>query len=485
MKYIHSLINGELIKTNESVTRENPASLEKIYEVSMCSEKEVDLACNCAQEAFKAWSKLPGSQRGEILFNISRKIKEESETLSRINTNETGKPLKESMLVELNGVIKTFEYYAGLASKINGTSQSINENLLSLTIKEPIGVVGQILPWNFPLLLAAWKIAPALASGCTIVLKPSELTPAGTLELAKICEDAGVPPGVINIVQGTGEAVGSSIVKHKIISKISFTGSTEVGKQIVKNSSENLTKLSLELGGKAPNIVFADSNIESCLEANLRGGFFNQGENCTAVTRLLVDEKIIDEFIESYVSKVSKIIQGMPNDITTEIGCLISKTHIDRVDSYVKQGIKEGGELLLGGEANSEFPGYFYKPTIIKIANTDNILFKDEVFGPVVSVMSFGSEEEAISLANQTSYGLAGGVWTQDISRAINVSKLIDAGYLWINTYGGIIPETPYGGFKQSGYGKELGTEGLNEYLKIKNISIFTGNKLPKWYGNN
>ena len=273
MKYIHSLINGELIKTNESITRENPASLEKIYEVSMCSEKEVDLACNCAQEAFKVWSKLPGSQRGEILFNISRKIKDESETLSRINTNETGKPLKESMLVELNGVIKTFEYYAGLASKINGTSQSINENLLSLTIKEPIGVVGQILPWNFPLLLASWKIAPALASGCTIVLKPSELTPAGTLELAKICEDAGVPPGVINIVQGTGEAVGSSIVKNEIISKISFTGSTEVGKQIVKNSSENLTKLSLELGGKAPNIIFADSNIESCLEANLRGGF--------------------------------------------------------------------------------------------------------------------------------------------------------------------------------------------------------------------
>ena len=485
MKYIHSLINGELIKTDKSITRENPASLEKIYEVSMCSEKEVDLACNSAQKAFKVWSKLPGSERGEILFNISRRIKDKSETLSKINTNETGKPLKESMLVELKGVVKTFEYYAGLASKINGTSQTINENLLSVTIKEAIGVVGQILPWNFPLLLAAWKIAPALASGCTIVLKPSELTPSGTLELAKICEDAGIPPGVINIVQGSGEVVGSSIVKHEIISKISFTGSTKVGKQIVKNSSENLTKLSLELGGKAPNIIFADSNIESCIEANLRGGFFNQGENCTAVTRLLIDEKIIDEFIEIYVSKVSKINQGMPNDITSEIGCLISEPHLKKVDSYVEQGVAEGGELLLGGETNSEFPGYFYKPTIIKINDTNNILFKDEVFGPVVSVMSFASEEEAVILANQTSYGLAGGIWTQDISRAIKVSRLVDAGYLWINTYGGIIPETPYGGFKQSGYGKELGIEGLNEYLKTKNVSIFTGDKLPKWYGNN
>ena len=254
MKYIHSLINGELIKTNESVTRENPASLEKIYEVSMCSEKEVDLACNCAQEAFKAWSKLPGSQRGEILFNISRKIKEESETLSRINTNETGKPLKESMLVELNGVIKTFEYYAGLASKINGTSQSINENLLSLTIKEPIGVVGQILPWNFPLLLASWKIAPALAAGCTMVIKPSELTPLGTLEIAKLCEEAGVPNGVINICPGIGEVAGAAIVQNPYINKISFTGSTKVGKQILKDSSDNLKKVSLELGDKAPNI---------------------------------------------------------------------------------------------------------------------------------------------------------------------------------------------------------------------------------------
>ena len=485
MKYIHSLINGELIKTKDSVIRENPASLEKIYEVSMCSKQEVELACESAQEAFKVWSRMPGSQRGEILFNISRKIKEQSEILSKINTLETGKPIKESMLVEINGVIKTFEYYAGLASKISGTSQTINENLLSLTMKEPVGVVGQILPWNFPLLLAAWKIAPALASGCTIVLKPSELTPSGTLELAKICEDVGVPPGVLNIVQGTGEIVGASIVKNEIISKISFTGSTKVGKEIVKNSSENLTKISLELGGKAPNIIFSDSNIDSCLEANLRGGFFNQGENCTAVTRLLVDEKIIDEFVESYVGKASIINQGMPDNINTEIGCLISQPHLKKVDAYVKQGITEGGELLLGGEVNTEFPGYFYKPTIIKIKDTKNVLFQDEVFGPVVTIMSFTSEEEAINLANETSYGLAGGIWTQNISKAIKVSKSIDAGYLWINTYGGIIPETPYGGFKQSGYGKELGVEGLNEYLKIKNVSIFTGDKLPKWYGNN
>lgn len=485
MKYVHSLINGELVKTKDSQIRENPATRKPIEDVSLCTKEEVDKACSYALKSFADWSKTPGSIRSGILYKISDMIKQKSEYLANINSSETGKPIRESLIVEINGTARTFEYYAGLASRIQGNAQSLNENLLSMTIKEPIGVVGQILPWNFPLLLASWKMAPALAAGCAMVIKPSELTPLGTLELARICEESGVPPGVINVCQGVGEICGDAIVKNSNISKISFTGSTLVGKQIVKNSAENLSRVSLELGGKAPNIVFEDANIDSCLEANLRGGFFNQGENCTAVTRLIVHESIIDEFTEKYLKKISKIKQGMPDDMKTEIGALISKNHFDKVQNYVEEGIKDGGELLCGGKSCPDLDGYFFEPTVIRIRNTENILFRDEVFGPVVSLIPFKEQEEAIFLANKTDYGLAGGIWTNNINRALKVAKNIDAGYLWVNTYGGIIPETPYGGFKQSGTGKELGEEGLEEYLRTKNISIFTGDSIPKWYGDN
>jgi acyl-CoA reductase-like NAD-dependent aldehyde dehydrogenase len=305
------------------------------------------------------------------------------------------------------------------------------------------------------------------------------------LEIAKLCEEAGVPKGVINVCPGVGEVAGAAIVQNPLINKISFTGSTKVGKQILKDSSDNLKKVSLELGGKAPNILFEDCDIDSCLEANLRGGFFNQGENCTAVTRLLVHSNIIDEFTEKYLVKIKKINQGDPLNLKTEIGALISKDHIKKVGKYVEDGISEGAELLIGGEKLDNLAGYFYPPTVLRLQSDENILFKEEVFGPVVTILSFDSEIEAIKLANKTHYGLAGGIWTKDISKAIRVAKSIEAGYLWINTYGGIIPETPYGGFKQSGYGKELGLEGLSEYLQIKNISIFTGEQIPKWYGDN
>ena len=485
MRYVHSLINGTLKKTIDSQVRENPATLEPLQEVALCSKVDVDKAAVAAKNAFQVWSKTPPLIRSNIMSRIVELIKNNLDKLAIINSEETGKPIRESSIVELGGVIRTFEYYAGAATKILGNTQMINENLLSMTLKEPVGVVGQILPWNFPLLLASWKIAPALAAGCSMVIKPSELTPLGTLEIAKLCEEAGVPKGVINVCPGLGEVAGAAIVENPFINKISFTGSTKVGKQIIKNSSDNLKKVSLELGGKAPNILFEDCDIDSCIEANLRGGFFNQGENCTAVTRLLVHSNIIDEFTEKYLARIKEINQGDPLDLKTEIGSLISKEHIEKVEKYVKDGISEGAELLIGGEKHNNLPGYFYPPTVLRLQSDENILFKEEVFGPVVAILSFDNEEEAIELANKTHYGLAGGIWTQDISKAIRVAKSIEAGYLWINTYGGIIPETPYGGFKQSGYGKELGLEGLNEYLQIKNISIFTGEEIPKWYGDN
>ncbi len=485
MRYVHSLINGTLKKTIDSQVRENPATLEPLQEVALCSKIDVDQAAVAAKDAFQVWSQTPPLIRSNIMSRIVELIKNNLDKLAKINSEETGKPIRESSIVELGGVIRTFEYYAGAATKILGNTQVINENLLSMTLKEPVGVVGQILPWNFPLLLASWKIAPALAAGCSMVIKPSELTPLGTLEIAKLCEEAGVPKGVINVCPGLGEVAGAAIVENPFINKISFTGSTKVGKQIIKNSSDDLKKVSLELGGKAPNILFEDCDIDSCIEANLRGGFFNQGENCTAVTRLLVHSNIVDEFTEKYLAKIKIINQGDPLNLKTEIGALISKEHIEKVEKYVKDGISEGAELLIGGQKPDNLPGYFYPPTVLRLQSDENILFKEEIFGPVVALLSFDSEIEAIELANKTHYGLAGGIWTKDISKAIRVAKTLEAGYLWINTYGGIIPETPYGGFKQSGYGKELGLEGLNEYLQIKNISIFTGEEIPKWYGDN
>lgn len=476
-------INGKFINSKKTYIRENPATLDPLQEVSLASKKDVDHACSVALNAFKTWSETPPAVRGQILFRVVAQLKEKINFLSLINTQETGKPIKESTLVELGGVIRTFEYYAGLATKIKGTSQVINKELLSLTIKEPIGVVGQILPWNFPLLLASWKIAPALASGCTVVIKPSELTPHGTIELAKIISDCGVPDGVINVCPGSGEEAGDALVKNKKIAKISFTGSSMVGKSIVRNSSDNLTKLSLELGGKAPNIIFDDANLGSCLEANLRGGFFNQGENCTAVTRLFVHKKIYNKFISLYKKRIAEINMDEPDKNNTEMGSLISKAHLKKVTSCVDKSIKQGSKIIFQGKIKKGLNGHYFPPTLIEISDTKNILFKEEVFGPVVAIMKFDDENTVISMANETNYGLAGGVWTQDISRAIRVASQIDAGYLWVNTYGGIIPETPYGGFKQSGLGKELGSEGLEEYLRVKNISIFTGRSLPKWYG--
>ena len=483
MRNSKAFVNGELLTTKNSYTRENPATLEPLEEVSLCSKDDVLTACNFAKQAFENWSQTSGSIRGSLLFQISQKIKDKLNDLALVNTEETGKPINESTIVELGGVARTFEYYAGLASKIQGNSQNLTDKLLSMTLKEPIGVVGQILPWNFPLLLASWKLAPALAAGCTVVLKPSELTPQGTIELAKIFSECGVPDGVVNICPGSGDEAGDALVKSSEVSKISFTGSSKIGKLIVENSSNNLTRLSLELGGKAPNIVFDDANLESCIEANLRGGFFNQGENCTAVTRLLVHKKIFSKFKKLLVKAVSKIKQLDPLSTNCEMGALISRPHFDKVSKYVDMGLCGNGKLLYQGKFFKDLKGYFYPPTLIEIENEDNVLFKEEVFGPVVAIMKFDTEEEAISLANKTQYGLAGGIWTQDITRAINVAKKIEAGYLWINTYGGIVPETPYGGFKQSGVGKELGLEGLDEYLRLKNITIFTGEKLPTWYG--
>jgi acyl-CoA reductase-like NAD-dependent aldehyde dehydrogenase len=480
-------INGREVEalSGRTYTRENPATEEPLAEIALAGKEDIDRAVEAAQNAFEKWSRTPPVERGRLIYKIAGLLEKYRKELAITNTLETGKPIRESFQIELTGVIRTFEYYAGAATKLSGESMSISDNLLSLTLREPVGIVGHIVAWNFPLLLAAWKIAPALAAGCTIVLKPAEITPCGIIEVARICAEAGLPPGVFNVCPGKGSVAGQALVEHPMISKIAFTGSTEVGRHIMNTASKEIKRVSLELGGKAPNIVFDDADIEDCIEANLRGGFFNQGENCTAVTRLLLHEKIYDKFLSRYIERVKKIQIGNPMDEETEIGALVSRDQLRTVERYFKKGLEEGATVLCGGgrpEGPEFSKGYFFLPTVLADVKPFTTVACEEIFGPIVAVMPFKTEEEAIRIANDTIYGLAGGVWTRDIKRAFRVAKAVKAGYIWVNTYGGIIPETPYGGFKQSGIGKELGKEGLDHYLETKTVNIFLGENVPKWY---
>ena len=478
-------INGKEVRAKGGKTyiRENPATEQPLAEISEAQREDVDKAVKAASTAFETWSKLPVSERVKYVHKIAQALDKNREKIALTNTLETGKPIRESRLVEVGGSIKTLEYYAGISNQLNGESISVSEAQLSVTIREPIGVVGHIIPWNFPLLLSFWKIAPALVAGCTIVLKPAEHTPCGILEVAKLCSKAGLPDGVLNVIPGDGAVAGQALVEHPGVAKVAFTGSTQVGKIVMKTAAANIKRVSLELGGKAPCIVFDDADINNCIEATLRGGFFNQGENCTAVTRLLLHENIYDKFLSKFKNRVKKIRMGDPLKNDTEIASVISKEHFESVKSYVQKAKSEGGNIVTGGKRPSKYrKGYFIEPTVITNVDPKATIACEEIFGPVVAVIPFKTEAQAVKIANDTVYGLAGGLWTQDIKRALRVAKSIKAGYLWVNTYGGIIPETPYGGFKQSGIGKELGKDGLEAYLETKTVNIFIGDKIPPFY---
>jgi acyl-CoA reductase-like NAD-dependent aldehyde dehydrogenase len=463
--------------------RENPATETGFAHIAESNKKDVDKAVGAAKKSFTSWSKVTPSDRAKVLLNIASILTKNQKKLSILNTLETGKPVRESSLVEIGGSIKTLEYYSGAHTQLNGETIPVNENQISMTLKEPVGVVAQIIPWNFPLLLSFWKIAPALVAGCTIVLKPAELTSCTIFEIARLCTNAGLPDGVLNIVPGKGEIAGQALVEHPGIDKVAFTGSTSVGKHVMKTASESVKRVSLELGGKAPCIIFEDANLENAVEACLRGGFFNQGENCTAVTKLMLHKKIYKKFLDLYVKKVKKIKIGDPTRPDTEMGAVISKEHYESVLNYIAKGKSEGAKVVSGGSRPAKLKkGYFIRPTVLENVDPNATVACEEIFGPVVAVIPFSTEEEAVSIANNTEYGLAGGLWTSDLNRALRVAKSIKAGYLWVNTYGGIIPQTPYGGFKQSGIGKELGGEGIDNYLETKCINIYTGGSMPKWY---
>ena len=475
IEYTQPFINGHCFEYSQGERFDviNPATEEKLADVVQCTKNDVDYAVKSARTAFEEgkWSKISARERGDYLFKIAELLKRDLKEFAELETLDNGKPISETLNADLPLAIDCFKYYAGLADKITGETIPVNGNFLNYTLREPVGVVGQIIPWNFPLLMLAWKIAPALASGCTVVLKPAEQTPLTALRFAELLQEVDLPAGVVNIVTGDGRT-GEFLVKHPDVDKIAFTGSTEVGKLI--SATAGLKKVSLELGGKAPNIVFADSNIDDAVQGAIIGIFFNQGEVCCAGSRLFVEESIKDEFLCKFRIATEDLVQGNPLDPKTQIGAQISREQHRKIHDYIQEGIRQGAKVITGETICAYIEGhkgYFIIPTILE-ATDDNICAREEIFGPVVTILTFKDEADVIKRANNTNYGLSAGIWTRDIGKAHRVAKAIRAGTIWINCYNQFDAASPFGGYKQSGHGRELGTYALELYTEVKSVWV-------------
>lgn len=484
-------IDGQWIdaESGKTFTTPNPATGETLAEVAEADKADIDKAVKAARRAYEGkWSKISARDRGRMLYKLSQLIEEHSEELAALETADNGKPIRESAYVDLPQVVENFEYFAGFATKIEGETIPVPGQMFNYTLREPIGVCGQIIPWNFPLLMAAWKLAPALAAGNTVVLKPAEQTPVNAMELGKLIQEAGFPDGVVNIVPGYGETAGAALASHPDIDKIAFTGSTDVGKIIAHAAADNLTKVSLELGGKAPNIVFADADIEQAVNGAMMGIFFNQGQVCCAGSRLFLAESIKDEFLEKFKEKTGRVKVGDPMDKGTQMGPQVSDEQLCRIKSYVDIARGEGATVLAGGESpqlDEAFQkGFFFQPTIFSEVKNEMRVAQEEIFGPVTSVITFTDEDELIKQANDTIYGLSAGIWTRDIVRAHRFAKAVHAGTVWINTFNMFNAASPFGGFKQSGYGREMGKHALELYTQVKSVWVDLSGKPIGWYGN-
>lgn len=454
----------------------NPSTGDVLSDIAAADAADVDAAVSAARAAFEnpKWRNMDAADRALILWRIADGIEARAEHLVRLEVMDNGKPLREAQ-IDIREAIDSFRYYAGWTTKMSGDTLPVRGNILNYTVREPVGVVGAIIPWNFPLLMAAWKIAPALACGNTVVLKPAEQTPLTALELGAIAVAAGLPPGVLNIVPGLGESAGAAIVRHPGVDKIAFTGSTSVGKHIMREAAESLKKVSLELGGKSPNIIFEDADLDAAVRGSFSAIYYNTGQTCTAGSRLLVHESVKDQVVAKLAERASKMTAGDPLDPKTRLGPVISQEQMDRVLGYIKKGSDEGAKIVAGGTRlayNGEERGYWIAPTIFDDVKADACIAQEEIFGPVLAVVTFRDEEEAIAIANSTIYGLAAGIWTNGVKRAHRVAKRLEAGTVWINTYHPLDAASPFGGYKQSGYGRELGANALDLYTQIKSVWV-------------
>jgi betaine-aldehyde dehydrogenase len=480
-----NFVNGEWAASSSGETFPvyDPSTEEIIAQVPSSNASDVDRAVKAARAAFDSgpWGQTNAAERGRILFKLAEKIRQNTAMLAELESRNSGKPIVEAEF-DIADVATCFEYYGGLANKVMGHVNPVPANALSFTLREPVGVAGQIIPWNYPLLMAAWKLAPALAAGCTCVLKPAEQTPLTALEFANWFEEVGLPPGAVNIVNGFGETCGAALVAHPGVDKIAFTGSAAVGKLILKSAADTLKRVTLELGGKSPNIFFDGADWEAAVDGALFGVFINQGEVCSAGSRILVEKKIYSKFVEAMTEKAKRIKLGAPLERGTKMGPLVSKEQYDRVSSYLEIGKKEAKVAIGGGRPKQFGKGYYVEPTIFYGVDNNARISREEIFGPVASVIPFDDEAGAIRIANDTPYGLAAAVWTRDIYKAFRVVKAVRAGIIWVNHMQPTYVEAPWGGYKQSGFGRELGPWGLEEYLETKQVFVNLDETPIAWY---
>jgi betaine-aldehyde dehydrogenase len=486
MQTYQMYIDGQWVDAASGRTFEamNPATGEALARVPDAAAPDVDRAVRGARRAFdEGWREVTAQERGRVLFRLAEAVRKQAKRLAELETLNSGKPLVESEY-DVNDVATCFEYYGGLATKLHGEVITVPDNAVSLALREPLGVAGQIIPWNYPLLMAAWKIAPALCAGCTTVIKPAEQTPLTLLELARSFEECGVPKGVVNVITGFGESAGAPLVAHKDVDKVAFTGSMEVGKVIMRSAADTLKKVSLELGGKSPNIFFADADFEAAVDGALFGVFINQGEVCSAGSRVLVQRPIYRKMLDAMVEKAKRIKLGSGLDPATKMGPVVSKEQMQRVQRYQEIGKKEAKVAVGGGRPADPAlqRGYFVEPTIFYDVDNSATIAREEIFGPVMSVIPFDDEAEALKLANDTPYGLAAAVWSRDIFKCFRMVKRLQAGIVWVNHMQPTYVEAPWGGYKMSGIGRELGPWGAEEYLQVKQVHINLNEQPIGWY---
>ncbi|MYA65435.1 MAG: aldehyde dehydrogenase family protein [Gemmatimonadetes bacterium] len=457
-------------------TTVNPATEEVIAEVAEARADDVDRAVQAARAAFAdgKWRRMNPHKRSRLLWNLADLVEANADELGHLETQDNGKPYFEARRIDVPSVAQTLRYYAGLADKVQGDTIPVPGPFLNYTLREPVGVVGAIIPWNFPLSMAAWKVAPALACGNTVVLKPAEQTPLTALRFGELAAEAGFPPGVLNVVPGFGETAGAALVRHPGVDAISFTGSTDVGRIIMREAAATLKKVSLELGGKSPNIVFADADLRGAVKGASMGVFYGKGEVCAAGSRILVESAVHDEFVDGLKGLAAKATVGDPMAPTTRLGAIVSEEQLDRVMGYIESGRRDGAKLVAGGDrVKVDGRGNFVTATVFSEVDPAMTIAREEIFGPVAAVIPFDDVDDAVAKANDSLYGLAAGVWTRDIGKAHRMAAEIDAGTVWVNTYNQYSPGSPFGGYKESGFGRDLGFQSaLEKYTQLKSVWV-------------